>query len=104
MKSDLELFLAYDTELAGLYNKGYYTLDLVKNALSNNILDMLDLSICDEAVKEIFTYLHLKKKYSALKKEANGQLTVSKDGFKLSGKDFLTIDELEKAWKNKAFL
>lgn len=104
MKSDIDLFREYDREVAGSYNIGYHVLDLLKNALSTDTSEMLDIESCQARIQEIMAYLPLKKRLVLLKKEVGDKLVLSKDGFKLYDKPFSSVDELERAFKMKAFL
>ncbi len=104
MKSDLALFKMYDRELAGNYNKSYYALDTIKSVLSSDTSDLLDMEACQVLMNDIMAYLPLKKRYLILKREVGDKLSVTNDGFKLYDKTFSSIDELEKAYKMKAFL
>lgn len=104
MKTDFDLFLKYDNELAGNYNKAYHSIDLIRTSLNNNLVEMLDIDSCDSLVKEVIEYLKLKKRFIYLQRKANEKLSISKDGFKISDHVFLSLDEVEKALNNKAFL
>lgn len=104
MRSDIDLFIEYDREIAGSYNKAYHALELLRNSISSEIVELLDLELCTNSINDIIKYLYLKKRYVILKSLAPGKLSVSKDGFKLYDNTYMTMDEVERAFKNKAFL
>lgn len=66
--------------------------------------EFLDFSMIKDKVEEILSFVKLYQRYLALSKDSNGSLSYNNDGFNLDGHSFETLDEVDRALKNKAFL
>ena len=105
MKSDIELYKHYFsddsyTSRSRLSSK----FEGVARITENGSIDILDVSSCRAMFNEIFDYFVIRQKFMALEKQAMGHLSFTDDGFKLYETTFKTLDEVEKALRNKAFL
>ena len=78
--------------------------DVMSQALYTKSTNLLNLDECRARTNEIFDYLELKKRYDSLVEESKGKLQFTKEYFDLLKHQFQTLDEVEKALKNKAFL
>jgi hypothetical protein len=72
--------------------------------ISNDIWYYMDISYFREALDQDFDYLILRKRYEFLLTQFPKTLSYDENGFLLDGHRFETLDEVEKAINNKAFL
>lgn len=77
---------------------------LMADACSNNTWMFLHLKETQEMMDNYFKCLALKKRYTELVVLSNIILNYDETGFHLHEHTFETLDEVEKALKNKAFL
>lgn len=80
------------------------SIELLSHSLSYNSLTMIDLPLVKESVNRLFDFLEIRQRYEKLKIQSVAALSFDKDGFHLDGHTFHTLDEVERALKNKAFL
>lgn len=100
---EYQYFIKYDSD--SFYNsKAYNTFELIKSAISNKQIEMLDVDRCKITIDEVMVYLSLKKKYINLASVAGDKLTIKEEGFVFYDSTFSTLDEVERAMKLKAFL
>lgn len=98
MKKEYELVSDFDeSELSGVF----YT---VQTAIEQKAWDLLDLESCTEKVNEALRAIACKKRFDQLNKMSNTAIKYSMDGFILDNHKFETLDEVERAYKLKAFL
>ena len=79
-------------------------IELLSHSMTYNTLPMIDLQLTKESVNRLFDYLELRQKYERLKVASRATLSFDKEGFHLEGHTFHSLDEVERALKNKAFL
>jgi hypothetical protein len=72
--------------------------------ISNDIWHCMDVSHLREVLDQDFDYLVLRKRYEILLAHFPKTLSYDENGFLLDGHRFETLDEVEKAINNKAFL
>jgi hypothetical protein len=79
---------------------------LINDAILDRNITFIKLKDLEIRISEVFEYLHLYQRFEKLKKACDYQLNVSKECFWINGIDckFQTLDEVEKALNNKAFL
>lgn len=107
MKSHIALFKEYfPTNTSSLFSnsKAGNIFNHLNSAVSNHTTDMLDIESCRGIVNDVFDYFILKRKFTQLSMEVNGKLTFENDKFKIDNHEFQTLDEVERAVRNKAFL
>lgn len=105
MKSEVELYRQYfgddsymaRTRLASKFSS-------LERIASNGDVELVDIPACRVMLNEIFDYFVLRQRFIHLSDQAMGHLSFAIDGFKLYETTFQTLDEVEKALKNKAFL
>lgn len=78
--------------------------DTVSAALNDNMWELLDLDAAHTSVNETFKYLKILKRFRALSEKCESPLSFSKEGFHFHEHKFNSLDEVEKALNNKAFL
>jgi len=78
--------------------------DLVSQALYTKSVDMLNLEACKAEIAEVFQFIDLRARFNILQAESENKILVTYTGFQFEGFKFETLDEIEKALKNKAFL
>jgi hypothetical protein len=88
----------------GYANRFSKALDAIVSAMNNKQCDMLNLVAAKARVGEAMLALEVKVRFDTLANEAKGKLICNKDSFELDGHKFETLDEVEKALNNKAFL
>lgn len=98
-----------DYEFVSIMSEGYgnrfsKSLDAVVSAMNNKQYDMLNLAAVKSRVKEAMQALEVRMRFDSLVGEAKGKLTCSASGFDLDGHKFESLDDVEKALENKAFL
>ena len=72
--------------------------------ISNDILYCMDIQHLREVIDQDFDYLVLRTRYELLLAHFPKTLSYDANGFLLDGHRFETLDEVEKAIDNKAFL
>lgn len=98
MKKEYELVSDYDkTELSGLF----YT---IQTAIEQGAHDLLDLESTKIKVDEALRAIACKKRFEYLNEISNTAIKYSRDCFLLDNHKFETLDEVERAWKLKAFI
>lgn len=98
MKKEYELVSDFDkTELSGLF----YT---IQTAIEQGSYDLLDLDATKARVDEALRAVACKKKFDQLNEMSNTAIKYSMNGFMLDDHKFETLDEVERAYKLKAFL
>lgn len=88
----------------GYGNRYAKTLDAVVSAINNKHYDMLNLEVAKSKVQEVMKALELKMRFESLNNQVNGKLICNKTDFELETHKFESLDEVEKAIKNKVFL
>lgn len=88
----------------GYGNRYSKMLDVVVSTINNKHYDMLKLDVVKSKMDEVYYALELKVRYDTIYETSNGKLTCDKSGFDFDGHKFETLDEVEKAIKNKVFL
>lgn len=78
--------------------------DLVSQALYTKSVNLLNLSLCKTEIAEVFEYIDLKSRFELLQIHSENKIMVTFTAFQFEGFQFETLDEIEKALKNKAFL
>ena len=73
-------------------------------AISNGDWEYLNVDVLQSRINEAFVYVRANIRFQELVKSTNGELSMSINGFYLGQHKFETLDEVERAWKNKAFL
>ena len=98
MKKEYELVSEFDkAELSGVF----YT---IQTAIEQGSYDLLDLESCKAKVDEALRAVACKKKFEQLNEMSNTAIKYSVNGFMLDNHKFETLDEVERAYKLKAFL
>lgn len=85
-------------------NKNVKLLAAIAVSISNESWELMDLDGVEHVFKETMYALKLVKRYRSLSALSKGLLTYSDEGFHVAENTFNTLDEIEKAIKNKAFL
>lgn len=80
------------------------TFEVMSMAIYQKQIDMIQLDVCRSKINEVFDYLELRKRYDILFNQADAKLKIGAGCFELDSYKFQTLDEVEKAIKNKAFL
>lgn len=98
-----------DYEFATAMAEGYgnrfsKALDAVVSAINSKQLDMLNMEAVKSRVAEAMRAIEVKIRFDTLNAKAKGKLTCNSTGFELDTHKFETLDEVEKALDNKAFL
>ena len=78
--------------------------DLVSQALYTKSVNLLNLNLCKVEIAEVFDYIDLRSKLEYLQIISENKILVTFTGFEFEGFKFETLNEIEKALKNKAFL
>jgi hypothetical protein len=96
-------------EFASMMSEGYSNrfskvFEAVCSAMNNKHCDMLNFIAVKSRVEEAMQALEVKIRFDALVVKAKGKLTCSNSSFELDSHKFETLDEVEKALDNKAFL
>lgn len=103
---EYELLQKYNNHEEKLYANGDHVrcFELLKDLLSHGKgYEFLNLPVLRKKTEEILQFLDLQQKYILLHEKYNN-ISLDNQGFNLDGHRFDTLDELEKALKNKAFL
>lgn len=98
-----------DYEFVSIMSEGYgnrfsKALDAVVSAINNKHCDMFNLVAVKARVEEAMIALEVKIRFDLLASKSNGKLTCTTSCFELDGHKFETLDQVEKALDNKAFL
>ena len=88
----------FDAEEAG---NVFYSLH---TAIAQKNWDLLNLEECKAQAVGVLEAIALKIRFDKLCDQSNGKLKYGIGGFDLDGHKFETLDAVEKALKNKAFL
>jgi hypothetical protein len=98
MKKEYELVSDFDKSvLSGVF----YT---IQTAIEQESHELLDLESCKAKVDEAFRAIACKKRFEHLNEISNTAIKYSRDCFLLDNHKFETLDEVERAWKLKAFI
>ena len=110
MSHDIELMVKYGSAGSG-YHARTNTLNLLRDSINQEggacnfqAVDALDLDNIKASMDELFEFLAAYKRYRKINKKFNYTLSWDKDGFKLNESTFQNVEDLEKAWNNRAFL
>jgi len=79
----------------------------ISYATETNSTNILDLELSQQLCNDYFELLKLQKRFDFLQKsvrENNLSITLYSDGFIIGNHKFQTLDDVEKAIKNKALL
>lgn len=98
MKTEYELISDFSAEETGNI---FYALHI---AISQKNWDLLDLEACSGQVNEALRAVACKKRFDYLNAISCTAIKYSVDGFLLDNHKFETLDEVERAWKLKAFI
>lgn len=106
MEHDLHLINKY-----AHYSATYNPTGLLRDVACQNgeasdmkAIDVIDLTLLKQEIDEVFDFLYAYKRYRELNKKFSHKLAYDKEGFKLDDHVFQSLDEVEKAWNNRAFL
>lgn len=88
----------------GYSNRYSKILEAIIAAINNKHYEILNFQAAKSRVEEAMNAVELKMRFDELNNKALGKLTASKTEFELDGHKFETLDDVEKALKNKAFL
>lgn len=98
MKKEYELISDYDkSELSGLF----YT---IQTAIEQEAHELLDIEATKAKVEEALHAIACKRRFEHLNRISNTAIKYSSDCFLLDNHKFETLDEVERAWKLKAFI
>lgn len=89
--------------LEGYGSRYYKTFEMINSVINNKQCDMLNFGTVKSKVMEALQALEIKVRYDSLACLTK-QLRCTKESFELDGHKFETLDEVEKALENKAFL
>lgn len=90
--------------LQGYGNRYSKALEAVVTALNNRYFDILDLEAVKRRVAEAMEALEIKMRFDILNCKVNDKLICNNTDFELNGHKLDSLDEVEKAINNKAFL
>jgi hypothetical protein len=106
--------MASEVEILRLYHYGstrsenmnilFLIRELLADDLHDKITEATDLVFLKKEVNLIFEYLIVRKRLCQLNSLFNDKLSYDETGFLIEDKRFASLDEVEKAWNNKAFL
>jgi len=110
--SELDLFLKYHNKASSYKSTPKALVDLMgySSEIDSELLLVLDLDVLRNKLEELLDFLMLRKRFEHLVVLMKGDLLYGLDdkresrGFIVSGHAFETLDEVERAWKNKALL
>jgi hypothetical protein len=98
MKKEYELVSDFEpNQLSSLF----YALHVM---CEQNNWDLLEIEACQIKVNDALRAIACKKRFDQLNEMSNTAIKYSADGFMLDNHKFETLDEVEKAYKLKAFL
>lgn len=98
---EYKMFIYYDKHVGSKLSSIF---GLVKHAIDDGSWQFLDLKNIKLSIDDDFKYLNSRRYYEQLKTWANGKLSYDENGFHLDGHDFETLNEVQRALENKAFL
>ena len=101
---EYKMFRFYDINVATFTYNLSSGFELMAHAIRNGSWQLVDLEVLRDTIDQDFQYLLIRKRYEGLVLWSNHALTYDDNGFHLDGHDFETLDEVEKAMENKAFL
>ena len=78
--------------------------DTVSQAIFSKNEHLLKLDECRAKINEIFDYFEVQRRFLSLAEKSNNKLSFTRNYFELDKHKFETLDEVEKAINNKAFL
>jgi hypothetical protein len=105
MKSELELYKKYfGDDSYGARAKLANKFDSLEKVSTNGDIEVLDVLTIRTTLNEICDYFLLRQRFLKLNDQSKGHLTLVDDGFKLYDATFTSLDEVERALVNKAFL
>jgi hypothetical protein len=106
MLTEIELLRAYSYGPTRSENMNILSLirEVLTDDLHDKIMQTMDITSLKKEVDLIFEYLSVRKRYNKLNSLFGNILTYNEIGFSIDGQNFSTLDEVEKAWNNKAFL
>lgn len=73
-------------------------------ALDDKTITFVNIKDIHSRCEEIFKYLYLGKRFDELVAKSNDDLSAMKEGFKIFGLTYETLDEVERVLKLKAFI
>lgn len=94
---EYQLLYKYDGEASSIVYHFY-------QALSQKELSMLDMEAVEVKMAAVISYTKIKRKFDVLKDKTFGELSYDKSGFNFDGHTFDSLEEVEKALANRAFL
>lgn len=97
---EYELYYKYEYGI----NRVEGSLDVLSQAIYTGALGLLDLEKCRSSINELIDFLKIKIRFNSLNDQLNNTLICHKNKFEFGGHKFETLDEVEKAIKNKVFL
>lgn len=97
--TDLEILnkFAYKGQIEGIF-------DLVSQAIYTRNWSAINLEKCHSEIDEVFQWIPIKIRYDELFERSGKELSFAAGGFSIYGHLFQTLDEVEKAINNKAFI
>ena len=108
LSSPVDLTKEYNILAAGgsyaTKNKMTGVYAFVSSALEADQVDLLDLKAIQTSVNDHFKFLFLRKRFNEIKAISPVGIDFDCDGFHVKDSTFETLDEVEKAIANKAFL
>ena len=78
--------------------------EIMSQAVYTKKTHLLNLKECQFQINEIFEFLYVLARYNAINDLCKHQLVFTATDFYISGHKFQTLDEVERAIKQKAFL
>lgn len=79
-------------------------LEMIGTSITHKNYHLIDIEAARAKVEETFAAIKAKKRYDALFIVSKGKLTYDASGFIIGDHKFETLDEVEQALNNKAFL
>lgn len=98
MKTEYELVSDFDEDEAC---RIFYT---IQTAIEQKNWDLLDIEVAQAKVNDALRAITLRKRFDKLNAASNTAIKYSVKGFTLDNHTFETLDEVERAWKLKAFI
>lgn len=98
---DCQLLYKYIYQLDGSIEA---PLDLVSQAIYGKTVALINIEQSRQKINEIFDFLELKRRWDIANEEGQGDLKLRPEYFELKEYQFESMDEVEKALKNKVFL
>ena len=89
----------------GSYSNRYSKVfEMVISVINNKNLDILNFEAVKKRVEESMKAIEMKIRFDSLNSKVNDKLICNKTDFELDGHKLDSLDEVEKAINNKAFL